>query len=450
MVHIVLLSGGSGSRLWPLSNESRSKQFLKVLRDSSGKHVSMVQRVLSQLENSCTPPHDITIATCASQKNSLESQVVGQWNLVLEPSRRDTAAAVMLACANLALCQDALSNDTVVVLPIDTYAEDGFYEQIDRLDEAVQARGYNLALLGVTPTYPSQKFGYIVPAERQGEIWPVEYYKEKPSEELAEELVERGALWNCGVFAFQLGYMIDILDKYLSYERYEDLVSKYDELPRISLDYEVIEKANNLSVIPYQGTWKDLGTWNTLSEEMFDEVAGNVIKDSSSCDNVHIINETKLPMVVAGLKDAVVVATPDGILVSGKEESALIKDQVAEAANARPMYEQRKWGEYRVLDTAIPSGEPKSLVKELVISEGQQLSYQSHQNRTEYWVVTSGTGEVVVDEEVFPAASHSSFSIPSGTKHSCRAFDELHLIEVQLGEKIDEGDIVRYGHYWQD
>lgn len=448
MIHLVLLSGGSGTRLWPLSNDARSKQFLKVLRDDRGNHVSMVQRVFSQIE-SIDIELDVTIATCSSQQGSIEAQVKGGYELVLEPERRDTAPAIMLACAHLASVQGADPNDTVVVMPIDTYAGQGYYDRVCDLDGAVQQNASELVLMGVEPTYPSEKYGYIVPSGRNEACLPVEQFKEKPRESEAEELIASGALWNCGVFAFKLGYLLDVLGRYLDVANFEDVARRYAELPKASFDYEVVERASSVAVVPYAGEWKDLGTWNTLSEEMADEQAGRAVVDAATCSNVHVVNETSLPLVVAGLKDSVVVATPDGILVSGKDASAHLKPLVAKAAASRPMYERRRWGEYRVLDSsAYPDG-TISLTKELVVEPGRQLSYQRHAHRAEVWTVVSGCGEVVLDGEALPVGPGSVVSIAPGRMHSARAFEEMHVVEVQMGSVLEEGDIERFGNWWE-
>lgn len=450
MIHLILLSGGSGTRLWPLSNSSRSKQFLKVLRDAEGNHVSMVQRVIGQIRN-VQADLDVTIATCASQENSIRNQVDGDYVLVQEPERRDTAPAIMLACANLVLEQKAATEDTVVVMPIDTYADQSYYDGIVKLDEAVQRDFADLVLLGVEPTYPSEKYGYIVPGSPEGEPRKVERFIEKPDEATARQLIGQGALWNCGVFAFKLGYMTELTAKYLTADDFEGFRSRYSELPKNSFDYEVVEKADSIGVVSYAGQWKDLGTWNTLTDEMDDETAGRVVMDNKTCENVHVINETGFPMVVAGLKNAVVVATPDGILVTGKETSANIKKQVAAAAESRPMYEQRRWGEYRVIDSSVFPDGAKALTKELILRDGKQLSYQRHAHRSEVWTVVSGTGEVVLDGLVQQVRAGSVVNIATGMLHAGRALgSDLHVIEVQQGDILAEEDIERFGSYWSD
>lgn len=446
-INIILLSGGSGTRLWPLSNDSRSKQFLKVLRNGQNEPQSMVQRTFEKISN-LDIPKSITIATCESQVASIRQQVHGDYATVIEPERRNTAPAIMLACAHLAFEQNADPNDTVVVLPIDAYADQEYYNEIISINEAVSKNAESLVLLGVEPTYPSEKYGYIIPEMDSDAPYRVSRFIEKPAVATARDLILNGALWNCGVFGFKLSYLLDIISRYTESKSFEQIKENYSLLPKNSFDYEIVEKAPAISVIPFSGAWKDLGTWNTLSEEMSDPIAGRVIVDEINSNNVHAINETGLPIVVSGINDAVVVATPDGILVSSKEASPGIKGLIAKAAPTRPMYEKRHWGEYRVLDSGVYPDGNKALTKELVIKKGCQLSYQRHQHRSEVWTVVSGFGEVVVDGVVIDVAAKSVVNIQASQMHSVRAFEDLHIIEVQLGDPLTEDDIERFGYFW--
>lgn len=446
--HIILLSGGSGSRLWPLSNESRSKQFLKVLRNSSNIPESMVQRTFRKIKEAL-PEANLLVATGNSQVYSIESQIEGDYDLVVEPERRDTAPAIMLSCAKLAFDLGADPNDSVIVLPIDTYADDGYYKSLARLAEAVDERPDGLVLLGIEPTYPSEKYGYIVPVDTVGDIYEVSCFAEKPSEAKAQSLIEKGALWNGGIFGFKLGYGLDILRRYTSSKDLEEIIENYSEFPKVSFDYEVVEKADSIAVVPCQGEWKDLGTWNTLSEEMAEAYSGRIVFDADTCENLHAINETNIPLVVSGVSNAVVVATPDGILVSSKEHSAKLKLLVEQAAYTRPMYEKRRWGEYRVIDSGVYKDNQKAMTKELVIQPGKQLTYQRHFRRAEVWTVVSGEGEIVLNGDVQPLTPGRVVNIQAEQLHSARAFTELHVIEVQLGDVLVEEDIERFGNYWK-
>lgn len=452
IIHIVLLSGGSGTRLWPLSNSIRSKQFLKVLRDETGLPQSMTQRVFSQITH-VRSQVDVTIATGALQEELIRRQLDGPFELIIEPERRDTAAAIMLACAHLEYMQAAELADTVVVMPIDTFADQAYFDHIVDLDRAVQSDAADLVLLGVQPLYPSEKYGYIVPsAENQNDnmcAFPVLGFHEKPEKKKAIDLIGRGALWNCGVFAFKLGWLRNLTSLYIKHNNYSILHNKYRELPNRSFDYEVVEKADSVAVVPYGGEWKDLGTWSTLTEEMPEASCGYAVL--AECENVHVINETGLPMVVSGLSDSVVVATADGILACSKDASARIKEHVSLVSESRPMCERRRWGEYRVIDGGIRRGGGAVLTKKLSVDPGAQISYQRHTYRDEVWTIVEGHGEIVLDGEVQMVHPGCVVSISAGRMHAVRAGGEgLQIIEVQLGCPLVEEDIERFGNWWNE
>lgn len=447
--HIILLSGGSGTRLWPLSNDARSKQFLKVLSDDDGTRVSMVQRTFSQIEQ-MVPEADITVSTCASQVTSLKMQVNGRYAEVVEPERRDTAPAIMLACKHLLSKQGAAPDDVVVVMPIDSYVEDSYFSKVREIAKALNEGAGDLVLLGVEPTYPSEKYGYIVPSCKEGSPRQVDRFTEKPDEENARTLISQGALWNCGVFGFRLNYVLEILEGYGSFTDYDDLRARYSELPRNSFDYEVVERAESIAVIPYAGSWKDLGTWNTLTEEMGESVSGRVSIDEETCSNVHVINELGIPVVVAGLHDVVVVSTPDGVLVSDKEESAHIKGLVSEAAEDRPMQENRSWGSYRVVDSGSYPDGSRSLTKEVYVQAGRQICEQSHEGRSEVWTIVSGSGIFALAGRERPIVPGSIVEVPVGVKHAVYANTDIHAIEIQLGDVLVEEDIEQFGYYWNE
>ena len=194
--------------------------------------------------------------------------------------------------------------------------------------ECVEQNVADLVLMGIKPTYPSEKYGYIIPQEEvieeSKEFLKVSRFTEKPSTKVVKELLKQNALWNGGVFAFRLGYMMDIIHKHIQSNCFEDIRNRYQEFPKISFDYEVAEKAQDIAVVPFSGQWKDLGTWNSLSEELKHHIIGNAIM-GPHCENTHIINELQCPIYVEGIKDVVVAASPNGILVCSKEYSEEIK-----------------------------------------------------------------------------------------------------------------------------
>ncbi|MES9791934.1 sugar phosphate nucleotidyltransferase [Priestia megaterium] len=446
---LVLLSGGSGKRLWPLSNDSRSKQFLKVLEDKDQDLQSMVQRVWTQISNVGLADSTV-IATGKSQEDMIKSQLDNQAGLIIEPCRRDTFPAIALAASYVYSVQKADLDEVVAILPVDPYVDDQFFTRVQDLEEVVQNSDAQLALIGVTPTYPSSKYGYIVPtAEKSsGEYRRVSRFTEKPSEEQAASLIEDGALWNCGVFAFKLGYVISILEEKGISTDYEELLKQYATLPKISFDYEVVEKTKDIVVLPYDGYWKDLGTWNTLTEEMATSQIGKGVISADS-ENIHLINELDIPVTVLGASNLIVAASPDGILVSDKEASPRIKELVGEFEN-RPMYEERRWGWYRVLDyTKLEEGK-EVLTKRIGIDEGKNLSYQLHDYRDEVWTIIKGEGKFVLNDKLRPIKTGDVIQIQAGDKHAVRAITDLEIIEVQTGSQLIEEDIVRLFMSWEE
>ncbi len=445
---LVLLSGGSGKRLWPLSNDTRSKQFLKVLESDELEKQSMVQRVWNQLHNVDLAKHSY-IATSKLQRDMILSQIGRDVPLIIEPERRDTFPAISLAAAYL-YSKDIDLDEIVVVLPVDPYVEDQFFESVKELEMVLNKSEADLALIGVNPTYPSTKYGYIVPekSEQNSKIIKVDRFSEKPSEEKAGSLISQGALWNCGVFAFRLKYVLNILkDKGIPTD-YEQLLLDYHSLPKISFDYEVVERANHIVCVSYDGYWKDLGTWNTLTEEMAtSQIGKGIITDNSR--NTHLVNELDIPVVVNNVKDVVVAASPDGILVTDKESSPKIKDLISNF-NHPPMYEERLWGWSRVLDYASYDTGQEMVTKRICIQKGKNSSYHYHNLRDEVWTIVKGEGELALEDHITRVKAGDIIHLPSGKKHGILALSELEFIEVQTGVGISEDDFVRIFFRWED
>ena len=442
-MNVILLSGGSGKRLWPLSNDVRSKQFLKFFRKIDGVKESMTQRMCRMI-NEVDLESKITIATSESQIPQIKAQLAEHIGISVEPMRRDTFPAIALASAYLKECGVG-NGEPVVVCPVDPYVEKDYFECLKKLsDEASRDGAANLTLMGIEPTYPCEKYGYIVPLSSD-QVAPVKEFKEKPTEAIAVEYIKQGALWNGGVFAFKLGYLLSIADTLLGSPDYHTLLENYANYQKISFDYAVVENEKSINVLRFQGSWKDLGTWNTLTEAMDEETTGNVTVDG--CENTHVINELGIPLIALGIKNAVIVATPDGILVSDKDKSPDLKSYVTDN---RPMYERRGWGEYKVLDYKLHKNANNSLVKELIIAPGEHISYQSHKHRTEVWTFTEGTGELITDGVVKEVHRGDVAVIPIGMKHAIKGITELHIIEVQIGDELTEDDIERFDWDWTE
>lgn len=449
-MQIVLLSGGSGSRLWPLSNDTRSKQFLKILPVEGGVgKESMIQRVVRQIRESGLDAQ-ITIATSIAQRDSVISQIGSDVDLVTEPSRHGTFPAICLACQYLSKVKNCSPDETVVVMPCDPYTEAGYYDVIQKMAEEVEKQDYPLLLMGIKPVYPSSKYGYIIPAEKpesKGEkAKKVKTFIEKPSVEEAEKIISEGGLWNAGVFAFRLDYLSRISDNYMKFSSYQENMENYDLYPKISFDIEVVEKAPSLGYIPFMGYWKDLGTWRTLTDELKDNFYGNVMTDSTS-ENTHIFNELNIPLLCLGTKDLIVAASPDGIIISEKSKSENVKGYVWQLKQ-RPMYEERRWGTYKVVDYVEFPDKFHALTKQLTLNPGCSISYQKHSCRDEVWTFIDGEGEIVLDGERKPVRRGDVINIPKGMKHALRAMTSLTFIEVQHGSNLIEEDIERFPYEW--
>lgn len=450
-MQLVLLSGGSGKRLWPLSNNARSKQFLQLLEREDGIMESMVQRVVRQARQANLTT-DITLATNASQHDIITNQLGDQVSVVTEPERRDTFPAIALAASYLSLSKNCPDDEVVVIMPCDPYTEIGYFDTIARMVECVQQDVAELVLMGITPTYPSEKYGYVVPkggmsSELRVMSLPVARFTEKPTVDVAEELLKQGALWNGGVFAFRLGYMMNIVRKYITSASFLDTRAHYSEFPKISFDYEVAEKAQSVAVVPFTGQWKDLGTWNTLTDELCHHTIGNAVM-GDHCENTHVINELQIPIFVDGVKDVVVAACPDGILVCGKDHAEDIKKEV-EHLTPRPMYEERRWGSYRVLDDTIYADGNHALTKSITLRAGKNISYQIHHHRAEIWTFVQGEGIFVLNGVEQHVKAGDTVHIPVEHYHAIKALTELTFIEVQCGNLLIEDDIERFDWGWK-
>ena len=436
-MNIILLSGGSGKRLWPLSNDVRSKQFIKLFKDGEGNYESMVQRVYRQITN-VDKDAKLTIATSKSQVPAIASQLGDKVSVCVEPCRRDTFPAIALASTYL---HDELGvpvDECVVVCPVDPYVEDDYYECVASLEQQVNSGKANITLMGVEPTYPSDKYGYIIPESKE-DISSVSEFKEKPDTETAKKYLEQGAMWNAGVFAFKLGYLIDIAHKLIDFTDYRDLYDKYETCTKISFDYAVVEKESSISVVRYKGQWKDVGTWNMMAEAMADKAMGNATLDDT-CENTNVINELDIPVLVMGAKNMVVAASSDGILVSDKEQSGYMKPYV-EKISTGVRYADKSWGTFTVIDI-----QPGAMTVRALIHPGCRMTYQSHDLRDEVWTIASGTGTAVIDGMEQRVKPGDVVSIAAGCKHTIIADKdcELGIIEIQIGDEISAEDKTVY------
>ena len=430
-MNIILLSGGSGKRLWPLSNDVRSKQFIKIFKNEDGTYESMVQRMYSKIKK-IDSDATVTIATSKSQISAIHNQLGTEVGISVEPCRRDTFPAIALASAYLVDEMGVAPTESVVVCPVDPYVDDGYFEALKGLSLQADKGEANLVLMGIEPTYPSEKYGYIIP-ETKDETSNVVSFKEKPSVEVAKEYIAKGALWNGGVFAYKLEYVLKRAHELIDFIDYQDLFSKYETLEKISFDYAVVEKEDKIQVQRYVGEWKDLGTWNTLTEAMTENIVGKGVMNET-CKDVHILNELNVPIIAMGLQDVVISASPEGILVSDKEQSSYIKPYV-DGIDQQIMFAEKSWGSYQVMDV-----EPTAMTIKVILNPGHSMNYHSHKMRDEVWVVLSGEGRTVVDGMEQHISAGDVITMSAGCRHTVFADTELKLVEVQLGTDISVED----------
>ena len=456
-MNIILLSGGSGKRLWPLSNDIRSKQFIKIFkkpnRDVSAApnvnsaagqkaetsaedtYESMLQRVYRQIKTA-DPEATVTLATGKSQVSAIHNQLGEGVGISVEPCRRDTFPAIALATVYLHDVKGIPEEEAVVVCPVDPYVDEGYFAALHQLWELAQQGTANLVLMGIHPTYPSEKYGYIIP-ETKDTVAKVSTFKEKPDAATAQQYIDQGGLWNGGVFAYKISYVLERARQLLGFTDYADLFSRYDTLTKISFDYAVVEHEPDIAVMRFTGEWKDLGTWNTLTEAMEENVLGDA-RLNETCRNVHVLNELGIPILAMGLQDVVIAASSEGILVADKEQSSYIKPFV-DAIDQQVMFAEKSWGQYQVLDA-----EENSMTIKVTLNPGHRMNYHSHDKRDEVWTVVSGKGRTIVDGMEQPVQAGDVITMAAGCKHTVIADTKLQLIEVQLGNDISVNDKHKY------
>lgn len=433
-MNIILLSGGSGKRLWPLSNDVRSKQFIKLFKNND-QYESMVQRVYRQI-TTVDPEAKITIATSKSQASAIKNQLGDNVGISIEPCRRDTFPAIALAAAYLHDELGVGEDEAVVVCPVDPYVDNTYYEAVEQLQKLAEEGNANLTLMGIEPTYPSEKYGYIIPESGEN-VSKVKEFKEKPNRETAEKYIKENALWNAGIFAFKISYLLYKAHSLIDFTDYRDLFNKYDGLKKISFDYAVVEKEESIQVLRYSGDWKDVGTWNMMAEVMADQAKGKVVLDEE-CENTNVVNELNIPILCMGCKDMIVAASGDGILISDKERSGYMKPYV-EKIETEAMYAEKSWGTYTVID--VQQG---SMTVKVSMKAGEHMTYHMHNCREEVWTVVSGEGKSIVDGMEQMLRAGDVITIAAGCKHTVEAITALDIVEVQIGDEISVADKIKF------
>ncbi|MDQ0113399.1 sugar phosphate nucleotidyltransferase [Paenibacillus harenae] len=448
-MRVVLLSGGSGKRLWPLSNDIRSKIYLRLLPDGGGGMESMIQRISKQLE-AAGLLQSAYIMTHKSQAEITRNHIGDRIPLLTETYKRGTFTAIAMAASYFHSELGMPLSETICVIPADAYVEADFFNVLRELPAALAESGAELALIGTQPTYPSQQYGYIVPKKTKGSdedrFIPIEQFVEKPDQRLAKRLIRQRAMWNCGVFAFSLQFMLEALQARGFPTDYKEWHALYEHLPEISFDQEVVEKTSRAIVLPYAGIWDDLGNWNTLTSHMESTIIGPGHMTDSS-EQTHLINELSCPVHIIDVPNVIVAASADGILVAHKDKSSLIKERLG-AILPRPMYEEKAWGRVSVLHHAR-SERVEVVTRKLEIERDRHTKYMMHIKRTKLWTVASGEGRFLCNGKLRRIETGDVLHIASGTGYGVKATEALVIIENDIGGSLSEEDEISLAETWE-
>ena len=451
----IILAGGSGSRLWPLSRELYPKQLLKLISSKS-----LLERTYERLMG-IMGINNIFAITSTKHINDVRVQLSAynkDIRVLGEPVFKNTAPAIAIAVKYIL---DYKGDDIVIVSPSDNLIKDDkeFRQTIEQAKKLAQ-KDY-IVTLGVKPNKPLIGFGYIKTKEKTEDGYIVESFKEKPDLKTAQEFIENpNYFWNSGILVFRAQVFMDTLKKYANeiyeivqkfdFKKQDDIpYMTFDTFPSISIDYAILEKTDNLAMVEMLSHWDDFGSWNAVYNLSKKDENGNVkIGDiiEKDCNDSLFFSSNRL-IAGIGLKDLFVVETSDAILVCNKNNAQDVKqifDKLKEEKNdAHKIHTTvyRPWGYYTVLN----QGEGY-LTKMICVSKKGQLSLQSHNHRSEHWMILSGTARVTLDNKVFMLKAGSSIDIPTKAVHSvANPYDtELKIIEVQKGDKLTEDDIVRY------
>ncbi|MCQ4088809.1 sugar phosphate nucleotidyltransferase [Saccharibacillus sp. JS10] len=438
---IVLLSGGSGKRLWPLSSDSRSKQFLKILPGpDSQQYESMVQRIWRQL-NEAGLSKDVFITAGAGQIEILQQQLDDRASFIVEPERKDTLPAIFLSVLCLHHQKKLKTDEVVIVLPVDSYVDRELFLKLPALEGLLLKSGADIGLIGVKPTYPSAKYGYMIP-DSKGNAAPfanIKRFVEKPSEKQAEELIAEGGLWNCGVFAFKGSYLLNKMSERGVSLEYDSFFASYSKLEAQSFDYEILETSEHIVAATYEGDWKDLGTWNTLTEEIADSFIGKG-KMSADCSNTHVVNELGIPVHVLGISNAVVATSPEGILVTDKSASPRLKELLT-GFQQRLMYEEKSWGWYKVIDHSVQSEQEYTVSKFRIFKDckveipflQKMAGYSCSLTRV---TVMFGEGLISVEEKNISLKVGTTLELENtaDSSNSIHAYTELEFMMISIND----------------
>ena len=452
----IILAGGSGSRLWPLSRDEYPKQLL-----SFDENESILQKTFKRLCTFSSPSEIVTVTNVKHYSNiKLQLNSIDKSNVVLsEPLGKNTAPAICSALEYMT--QTSSEDDVVLIVPSDHLIEDlqGFNETVKQ-GVTLAEQGY-IVTFGIKPNYPETGYGYIKTGHKLESGYKVEQFVEKPDLKTAGKYLKSGDYyWNGGIFLGKISVFLDEFERYANdiYRNSKSLdfsqgssiaYSIYEKMPSISVDYAIMEKSNRIALVELQSDWNDLGSWQSIYNVKDKDKNGNVLTGKVITDNVKnsFIYSQKEIVAVSGLENIILVETEDAIMACKLDESQKVKrlyEKLKEKENDTTKLHKtifRPWGYY----TCLNSGDGY-LTKTICVMPKHKLSVQSHEHRSEHWVVLEGTALVLKDGKEYNVYAGDSIDIPLGAKHSLQnPYDEeLKIIEVQKGDYISEDDIIRY------
>lgn len=455
-VKIMILAGGSGTRLWPLSRHAYPKQFLKMF-DGESLLQKAIHRALA-----LTKGDDILIISNKAYEFQVKNHVRNVapevlQNIVLEPEPRNTAPAIALGMTYIRERMNGNPDEMILVMPSD-HLIDPLPVFRSAVLNAEKAAGIGmLVTFGIKPGRPETGYGYVQRSEeRVGETWRVKRFVEKPDLKTAETyLKSEDYLWNSGMFAFTMATMSAAFEVFMPEladsmgKGLETFLLSFGNLPAGSIDYGVMEKSDNVVVVPADFQWSDVGSWDSFYDVLGKDAASNVVSGNVlpvDTENCLILGGKRL-IATVGLKNLLVVETADAVLIAGKGETQKVKTIVETLkAEKRPEVEEhvtvdRPWGNYTILENR-----PGYKIKRIVVEPGEKLSLQLHHQRSEHWVVTAGTAKVRVGDEEQLLHVNEGIFVPMETLHRLENPDAvpLEMVEVQVGDYLGEDDIVRF------
>ncbi len=457
----LILAGGSGTRLWPLSRRNFPKQFLKLDGDKSLLRQT-VERLLGVLSFD-----DIVVITNNEYKFYVKSDLCGIDHVILEPEGRNTAPAIALG---VKYCMERLGCSEEEILFI--FPSDHVIRPVDQFMEYVKfadgiAKQGRLVTFGIRPDRPETAYGYIKASRQQvvaagfslrseKDCFLVEKFVEKPDETTAKQYIEEGSYyWNSGMFAFRIGTIMEELkqhvpeiDEILS-KSFDEMIVQFNQMPDISIDYAVMEKSDRVAMLPLDLYWNDIGSWDSLHDLLSRDEDGNaVIGDVMTIDTKNcLIFGNKRLLSTIGLEDCIIVETDDAVLIAKRGETWKVREIVnrlkeskrKEATEHVTTY--RPWGSYTILEQG-----PRYKIKRVVVNPGEKLSLQTHAHRSEHWVVVKGTAKVSIGDQEIIIHENESTYVPKSTLHRLENAGKIpaEIIEVQNGEYLEEDDIERF------